>query len=101
MPKPRPHGWRTRRPDIPGWAAIRLRILRRDSYKCQRRDHYGRPCLLPASEVDHIVPVSQGGSSDPANLQALCRECHRAKTLAERYRTEPRRRKPESHPGGY
>jgi hypothetical protein len=30
-------------------------------------------------EVDHIVPVSRGGTGDRANLQALCRKCNRIK----------------------
>lgn len=32
-------------------------------------------------EVDHIVPLYQGGSNDTTNLQALCRNCHGRKTL--------------------
>jgi 5-methylcytosine-specific restriction endonuclease McrA len=31
-------------------------------------------------EVDHIVPVSLGGTGDLSNLRALCRECHRTET---------------------
>jgi 5-methylcytosine-specific restriction endonuclease McrA len=30
-------------------------------------------------EVDHIVPVSRGGSDDMANLAAACRPCNRSK----------------------
>lgn len=30
-------------------------------------------------EVDHIVPVSKGGLSEPENLQTLCWRCNRAK----------------------
>jgi 5-methylcytosine-specific restriction endonuclease McrA len=30
-------------------------------------------------EVDHIVPVSRGGSSERANLQLLCRTCNASK----------------------
>lgn len=32
-------------------------------------------------EIDHIIPTSQGGSSNIDNLQALCRNCHGKKTL--------------------
>lgn len=35
--------------------------------------------LLGEYEIDHIVPVSKGGSSDPDNLQLLCRTCNRSK----------------------
>ncbi|MEU7189109.1 HNH endonuclease signature motif containing protein [Streptomyces sp. NPDC045369] len=68
----------------PGWSALRLRILRRDAYRCYL-------CGSPrASEVDHITPVSAGGTDAPLNLAACCRSCHRAKTQRE----SQRRRKP-------
>lgn len=37
-----------------------------------------------AQEVDHVVPLSEGGPDEWDNLQALCRPHHAAKTLAER-----------------
>ncbi len=36
-----------------------------------------------ATELDHIVPVSQGGSNEDSNLQFLCSECHRVKTAMD------------------
>lgn len=49
--------------------------------------------LTPATEVDHIVPLALARASgdwdrilaaySPANLQGLCRDCHRAKTAAD------------------
>ena len=33
-------------------------------------------------EVDHIVPIYNGGSNEIENLQALCRSCHGKKTLS-------------------
>jgi len=31
-------------------------------------------------EIDHIIPLEQGGTNDFQNLQALCASCHRFKT---------------------
>lgn len=45
--------------------------------------HCGRAASV---EVDHIIPLSEGGAEDRSNLQGLCRDCHGAKTAAERAR---------------
>jgi len=34
-------------------------------------------------EIDHIRPLSNGGTNDKSNLQALCKSCHRDKTKIE------------------
>ncbi len=34
-------------------------------------------------ELDHIVPLIDGGGHELANLQTLCTPCHKAKTAAE------------------
>ena len=40
--------------------------------------------LRPATEVDHIIPVSKGGDwYDGNNLQSLCISCHSQKTRAD------------------
>jgi len=45
----------------------------------------GHKCLICAAtqnlEIDHIVPVSQGGTGDESNLQCLCRPCNRRKRM--------------------
>jgi 5-methylcytosine-specific restriction endonuclease McrA len=39
----------------------------------------------PATMVDHIIPIKQGGAMrERGNLQSLCVACHNAKTGAEK-----------------
>lgn len=61
------------------WRRLRLEILRRDEYTCA---HAG--CWAKATEVDHIRPKEDGGTDDPANLQAMCHTHHAEKTTNER-----------------
>lgn len=63
------------------WRKVRAMILRRDAYLCQACKAVGK--LTPATEVDHFTPKAHGGTDAPANLRAICRECHRAKTARE------------------
>lgn len=37
----------------------------------------------PTEEIDHIVPLSQGGTDTDDNIQGLCRDCHATKTAGE------------------
>ena len=39
---------------------------------------------LKEYDIDHIIPLSLGGSEEDGNLQALCPGCHRKKTDQER-----------------
>ena len=59
---------------------LREQIKRRDNYTCNYCDVAisDEPHLL--LEIDHIVPVSRGGTSTEANLQTLCWRCNRAKS---------------------
>ena len=63
------------------WVKLRQIILDRDMYLCQPCLRKGRP--TPATQVDHITPKSQDGSDDIENLQAICHDCHKAKTAQE------------------
>lgn len=48
-------------------------------------------CGQPAREVDHVVPLADGGTDHPANYQSLCHTCHAIKTAMEnRERTRKR-----------
>lgn len=40
-------------------------------------------CGATATDVDHVVPRSVGGSDDEENLQGLCKACHSRKTLTQ------------------
>jgi 5-methylcytosine-specific restriction protein A len=58
------------------WAAYRSEYLRRRPSCCE--------CGAPATVVDHIKPVKDGGSFwDPANHQPLCFADHAAKTMRD------------------
>jgi 5-methylcytosine-specific restriction endonuclease McrA len=84
------------------WKRTHARILRRDGHRCYLCDDYTRP----ADTVDHVVPVSQGGTHDDSNLAAAHQHpCHAAKTererrqgLARRARKRPPRRNPNVLP---
>lgn len=39
--------------------------------------------LPSASECDHIIPFSLGGDTNLSNLQEICVECHRKKSILD------------------
>lgn len=63
------------------WERIRKQALLRDKGLCVPCTAAGR--ITPASEVDHIVPKTQGGTDAPGNLQSICSYCHKTKTAYE------------------
>ena len=60
------------------WQRIRQTVLARTPL-C--------PCGAAATQVDHIQPLSHGGTHAPANLRAMCASCHSRRTA-----TDPRTR---------
>lgn len=59
-------------------ASVRSKVLARDSYRCR---HCGISTDLGAVlHVDHIIPISKGGTSDLDNLQTLCQDCNLGKS---------------------
>ena len=55
-------------------ASLRFKILERDKFRCQA-------CGASAANgadlhIDHILPVSRGGTNDESNLRVLCSECN-------------------------
>ena len=56
---------------------LRERLYREQNGLCM----YSRERLtMGASHIDHIVPVNQGGTNDPENLQLLCPGCNLRKS---------------------
>ena len=58
------------------WMKVRKNVLMRDSFKCVM-------CGRKAEQVDHIQPKAEGGSDLLSNLQSLCINHHKQKTLKE------------------
>jgi 5-methylcytosine-specific restriction endonuclease McrA len=73
--------------EIPEWIqpkrqpikpSLRFEILKRDNYRCQM---CGATAKDGATlEIDHIHPVSKGGTNQSDNLQVLCRDCNAGKS---------------------
>ena len=60
------------------WKSLRLRVFRRDGYRCKICGRAGR------LECDHVVNMKDGGATwNMRNLQSLCRGCHIKKTRSE------------------
>ncbi len=55
----------------------KFRIAYRDGFTCQ---FCGSQPGYDEIEIDHLVPVSKGGSDDEANLIATCKKCNRGKS---------------------
>ena len=62
---------------IPINAALRHEVFVRDGYRCLECGASNQDTSL---EVDHIIPVNQGGTDELNNLQTLCMQCNRAKS---------------------
>jgi hypothetical protein len=61
---------------MPVTKRTRFEVLKRDNHTC-------RYCGIAAPEVvltvDHVTPTALGGSDDPSNLVAACRDCNAGK----------------------
>ncbi|MEQ1848321.1 MAG: HNH endonuclease [Nitrospira sp.] len=71
---------RPRRSPMP--VKLRTAILKRDGEQCVKCGASPKKNPAVTLEVDHIVPVAEGGINDPKNLQTLCWSCNQGKTDA-------------------
>ncbi|MGF6986530.1 5-methylcytosine-specific restriction protein A [Paraburkholderia atlantica] len=62
------------------WLRIRERQLRLHPLCARCMD---KGFVTEATEVDHIVPLFQGGTDAWKNLQSLCESCHVEKTTED------------------
>lgn len=64
----------TRRPSIPSW--MRSEVIARDGLTCQLC--YGE---VDTNDIhlDHVLPFSMGGATDPSNLQVAHSRCNMSK----------------------
>ena len=61
------------------WRRIRARYIKAHPL-CEDCLAAGR--YTPATEVHHVLPLSEGGTHGEGNLRALCHSCHSAITMA-------------------
>lgn len=54
---------------------LRHEILKRDNYTCR----YCRSVDNPLT-IDHVIPVALGGTDEPTNLVAACKDCNAGKS---------------------
>lgn len=60
------------------------RRLHRDMLRTYNKDHCAMCGATDNLELDHIIPLAIGGTTDERNVMCLCRECHKAKSAYER-----------------
>ena len=62
------------------WVEIRARWLRAHPL-CNHCEQEGK--VTAGQELDHVIPLHQGGADDESNYQTLCIKHHKAKTAKE------------------
>lgn len=77
-------GRRVGRTDVPRQhlsQRARFDVLTRCNYACF---YCGTPAVLGVVrlEIEHVVPVAQGGTNDPWNLVAACADCNAGKAAS-------------------
>lgn len=74
--------WARRLQDHPMLVSEKAYLLKQQKGKCRRCGLYFKDGDVV--EVDHLFPLSLGGTNDRANKQALHRHCHDQKTAEDR-----------------
>lgn len=72
------------------WMRIRAAVLRGATHCTicgEPLDWQARPMSTRAPSVDHITPVSQGGTNDPSNLRPAHHGCNSRRGAPTRQRT--------------
>jgi hypothetical protein len=62
---------------MPVTKRTRYEVLRRDNHACR---YCGASAPDVKLTVDHVTPVALGGTDDPSNLVAACRDCNAGKS---------------------
>jgi hypothetical protein len=76
-----PDGWEKKRALA---TKVRRAVFARAGGRCELRLD---GCTGTAEEVDHIIPRAAGGPMfDLTNLRAVCRNCHKQRPSAARFR---------------
>ncbi len=57
---------------------VREKVFERNNYQCQ--SCHKIDISAKNLQVDHIIPLAQGGTNDLSNLQTLCAKCNREKS---------------------
>ena len=87
QPKPWESSTRSEKVKLSGSAqqARRVRVIDKYLGCC----HVCGKVFAPADlEVDHRIPLSEGGEDTEANCAPICKPCHRSKTAAEAARAK-------------
>lgn len=76
----------TRNPDAEKRTRGRSWMEKRDRWfrnhpLCAECERQGR--VTAATQLDHVVPLIDGGADDDSNYQSLCVPCHKEKTARE------------------
>ena len=64
------------------WRFIRAAFIKAHPW-CEHPEHAGQ--FVRGEEVDHVVPLANGGTNAASNLQTLCKSHHSQKTFRQNF----------------